>query len=238
MEWMELTCIYVFSEKCEDYACQGGVCKIENHKEVCICPSGFDLINNKCEDINECINNPCPLNAQCDNTMGSFKCNCVNGTIRDANSGTCKMPGECVIDKDCSEQTKCSKNRCINPCDELNCGFNAVCAVIKHKPICECEPDSQGDPYKKCTKLQCVKDSDCSPEEACSNNLCINSCSLPRACGKNTNCLSKAHVGYCFCMPGYTGDPVLGCVPIQYCNDDSRCSSGTKCVENLCLGKY
>lgn len=194
-------------------------------------------MNNICEDYNECLNNPCPLNAKCNNSPGSFTCDCVNGTIFDAKTGSCRQPGDCFSDEDCSEESKCVKNRCIDPCKILSpCGENAYCSVIKHSPMCECAPDSQGDPYKKCTKLECVKDIDCSLEEACVNFKCKNSCSIPRACGRNANCVSRNHVGHCSCAPGYTGDPVLGCVPIQYCQDDTRCSSGTKCVESLCVG--
>lgn len=203
----------------------------------CVCGVGFALIGNKCEDINECLKNPCPLNSNCENTLGSFTCICVNGTVLEQISGNCRIPGECSNDDDCSYETKCHNNRCTNPCDKLTCGVNAVCSVFNHNPICECKQDSQGDPYKECIKLQCVKDSDCSYEEACTNNICQNSCNLPRACGKNANCLSRNHIGHCSCASGYTGDPVLGCVPIQYCSDDSRCSSGTKCLDNLCVGK-
>lgn len=228
---------FIFTEKCEDNACQGGSCKIENHKPSCICSPGYNLVNNKCEDINECFANPCTLNAVCENTLGSFMCTCTNGTVLDTNTATCKVPGECTSDDDCSSETKCSNNHCINPCDKSTCGLNAVCFVVNHEPICECEQDSQGDPYKICAKFECVKDSDCPDEEACTNNICQNSCNLPRACGKNADCLSRNHIGFCSCSSGYTGDPVLGCVPIQYCSDNSRCSSGTRCIDNLCVGK-
>lgn len=228
---------YLFTEKCEDKLCQGGRCKIENHQPICICPLGYHLINNKCEDINECSTNPCILNAVCENTMGSFICTCTNGTVLDKSAAVCKKPGECTSDDDCSDETKCSDNRCISPCNILKCGLNAMCIVSNHKPSCECKQDSGGDPLKKCVKFECVTDSDCHEEEACTNNICQNSCVLPRACGKNADCLSRNHVGLCSCSPGYTGDPVLGCVPIQYCSDNSRCSSGTKCIDNLCVGK-
>lgn len=162
----------------------------------------------------------------------------MNGTIFDTNTGTCQLPGDCFSDDDCSVKTKCVRNHCINPCENLSiCGENAECIVTKHNSHCECLPNSQGDPYKKCTKFECLKDNDCQSEEACVNNKCKNSCSIPRACGKNADCYTRNHIGYCSCSPGFTGDPVLGCVPVQYCTDDNRCSSGTKCVDNICVGK-
>lgn len=203
-----------------------------------MCSPGFELIKSTCQDIDECLKNPCPTNAVCGNNEGSFTCNCVNGTVFETETGSCKSPGQCVTDGDCPEETKCNDNYCINPCDYIKCGKGAKCIVIKHEPICQCEPDSEGDPYTSCTKLQCTKDLDCPDEEACSNNKCINSCSLPRACGKNANCISRSHIGQCSCDPGFTGDPVLGCAPIQFCQfDNNRCPGGTKCVDNVCLGK-
>lgn len=205
---------------------------------MCTCPVGYELVNYNCEDKDECLDNPCPLNSKCLNTAGSFSCECVNGTIFDVKSANCRLPGDCFSDDDCSDTTKCTDNRCSNPCEKLSpCGENANCVVEKHNAICECPSDSQGDPYTKCIKFECTKDADCSSDDACVNYKCINSCNIPRACGKNADCLSRNHIGHCSCSAGYTGDPVLGCVPIQYCTDDSKCSSGTKCVDNLCVGK-
>ena len=42
----------------------------------------------------------------------------------------------------------------------------------------------------------------------------------------------------CGCQAGYTGDPRLGCVPLQYCKSDSQCPSGTMCSNGICLCKY
>lgn len=227
-----------FTDDCDKSLCLGGQCKIENHKFICSCPIGFEFNNLVCEDINECLYNPCPLNAECINTVGSFKCKCVNGTIGDINGNMCKSPGNCLSDEDCTESGKCHNNYCVNPCNTISCGINADCVVIKHKAECECPPGSHGDPHKECIKLECLKDTDCESNAACVNSKCINPCNIPRACGRNADCLARSHIGYCSCLPGYTGDPLLGCIPIQYCTDDSRCSTGTKCVSNLCMGKF
>lgn len=238
MVYLILYCV-TLADKCDDFACQGGSCKVEDHKPICTCAAGFTLNSNVCEDINECLDNPCSLHAECENTPGSYTCKCINGTILDVSKGTCKVPGDCFTNNDCSDKTMCVNNQCVNPCQKSSpCGENAQCIVESHNAICECLLNSQGDPYKKCTKFECTKDADCSSEEACVNNKCINSCSIPRACGRNADCFSRSHIGHCSCSPGYTGDPVLGCVPIQYCTNDNRCSTGTKCVDNLCVGVY
>jgi hypothetical protein len=41
----------------------------------------------------------------------------------------------------------------------------------------------------------------------------------------------------CACQPGYTGDPHLGCVPVQYCAGDFQCSAGTRCIGGICSCK-
>lgn len=32
-----------------------------------------------CADMNECITNPCPILRQCENTLGSYRCGCIDG---------------------------------------------------------------------------------------------------------------------------------------------------------------
>lgn len=51
-----------------------------------------------CEDINECSTNPCQANASCQNTVGSFVCQCNEGfELSSDNSGRGLGPGQCFI---------------------------------------------------------------------------------------------------------------------------------------------
>ena len=47
----------------------------------CICREGFDLINDICSDIDECLQekHDCSKNELCVNNFGSFKCECKEG---------------------------------------------------------------------------------------------------------------------------------------------------------------
>lgn len=46
--------------------------------------------------------------------------------------------------------------------------------------------------------------------------------------GKNTLCFSERHSSVCKCQPGFTGDVVAGCVPIDYCSQ-TPCAAGARC---------
>ena len=43
-------------------------------------------------DDNECVNNPCDVNANCENTQGSFTCSCHNGFNGDGLSCIGRFP--------------------------------------------------------------------------------------------------------------------------------------------------
>eukprot|EP00736_Rhodelphis_marinus_P008051 Rmarinus@m.28362 len=54
---------------------------------MCLCLPGFnsttDGLEQFCEDIDECSNDPCSVNANCTNTAGSFLCVCLDGFVGD-----------------------------------------------------------------------------------------------------------------------------------------------------------
>lgn len=53
----------------------------------CICTPGYN--GARCDrDIDECLQNPCPVHSTCVNTGGSFYCYCWNGTAVNT-TGTC-----------------------------------------------------------------------------------------------------------------------------------------------------
>jgi hypothetical protein len=65
-----------------------------------------------------------------------------------------------------------------------------------------------GDPYTGC-RPECVLNTDCSRDKACSNNKCRDPC--PGTCGINAECRVNNHAPSCSCLPGYTGDPLNAC---------------------------
>ncbi|XP_032874679.1 low-density lipoprotein receptor-related protein 2-like [Amblyraja radiata] len=58
----------------------------------CDCPAGFRLVNNTCEDINEC-KSPETCSQLCINSEGSYKCECHKGYHMDSTDWVCKSMG-------------------------------------------------------------------------------------------------------------------------------------------------
>lgn len=73
---------------------------------------------------------------------------------------------------------------------------------------CSCIPEYFGDPYTGC-RPECVTNTDCPRERACSNNKCIDPC--PGVCGTNAECHVINHSPSCSCIQGYIGNPLSAC---------------------------
>ena len=66
------------------------------------------------------------------------------------------VPVGCQSDDECPFDKACHNTACVDPC---NCGINAICQVINHKPLCYCPPGYSGNPEIECQKckLRCRK---------------------------------------------------------------------------------
>lgn len=95
-----------------------------------------------------------------------------------------------------------------NPCSPSPCGANALCKERNGVGSCSCLPEYFGDPYTGC-RPECVSNSDCDRNKACSNNRCIDPC--PGACGINAECRTVNHSPTCTCLTGYNGNPLVRC---------------------------
>lgn len=93
-----------------------------------------------------CEPSPCGSNAQCDNGI----CTCLDEFKGDPYIG-CRP--ECVMSYECPSEKSCVRNRCVNPCNNV-CGFNAICQVSNHIPICICPPRMTGDAFIQCSPIK------------------------------------------------------------------------------------
>ena len=50
-------------------------------------------------------------------------------------------------------------------------------------------------------------------------------------CGANALCSAENHQQVCYCQPGYTGDPLLGCKALDLCTSNP-CASGATCINS------
>jgi hypothetical protein len=57
----------------------------------------------------------------------------------------------CEADEECPLDKACHNTLCVNPCQ---CGINAECTVINHKPLCYCPPGYSGNPEIECQKRE------------------------------------------------------------------------------------
>lgn len=222
---------------CDVHNCgKGGACNVRDHQIDCSCHPGYALQNSTCVDVDECDSKPCSENSMCINLSGSYKCDCVSPFIKNTKTNECKLPNECVSNEDCSENSFCSNSKCENPCNTQKCGKNANCKIKNHEAECECPEYSKGDPESECVLFECKNNEDCGSDYNCHNNFCIDPCSLPNVCGVQSTCSIRNQVVECKCLPGTTGNPVLGCISLQYCNNDAQCLSGTICDNGICSG--
>ena len=222
------------SSPCNLLNCGYGNCVAVNHAGVCKCHQGFVLVDNTCIDVDECLTHPCHSTALCENTEGSFTCTCPHGLIGDAFKTGCKQPGDCFTDTDCPSSASCIDNTCRSPCDVATCGLNAECHARNHIAQCRCPGQSTGDPKVHCVKFECNYHNECASSDACFDHKCVDPCSVPNVCGQGADCSPLNHSAVCTCQPGGTGDPNLGCTPVQYCKTDAQCPTGSACNGGIC----
>ncbi|GMS95252.1 hypothetical protein PENTCL1PPCAC_17426 [Pristionchus entomophagus] len=163
------------------YPCRSDVCDDKNlmkcskmgSKAVCACDTGytFNATTKKCDDINECVPNPCLAGGICTNTLGSFTCNCPRGNIF---NGT-----YCKDDPLCSNEQYCTHDP------------NAKCKQVEKEKshyVCDNGYTGTGAP----------NDQPCKPIDACEGkkrrmnltNLCPNNHEHPEStCSKQCDCV-------------------------------------------------
>ncbi|XP_052253079.1 fibrillin-1-like [Dreissena polymorpha] len=195
------------------------------------CPAGFEDKTDKCEDINECNNQPCGLHS-CVNTVGSFSCVCNAGyRLSSTNNSMCND---------------------INECDESTSGCEHICNNTQGSVTCAC---FSGFVYNSTSK-QCKQDTPpsvcigkCNGTDGCvdanntakcfckagyklngNNTSCedINECDTIKPCSQKCNNSDGSY--QCSCYDGYTlGVDKTTCEVCQFPNYGAQCSKICQC---------
>ncbi|KAF7276317.1 hypothetical protein GWI33_010508, partial [Rhynchophorus ferrugineus] len=147
--------------KCQD-PCPGtcGVnaqCTTTNHVPICTCSDGYtgdafrlcNFIPKEEPPKNPCSPNPCGINTACRTSGDNAICECLPGFFGNPNIGGCRP--ECTVSSDCARDKACVNTRCVDPCPGV-CGFQAICNVINHSPVCSCPQPLIGDPFTLCSE--------------------------------------------------------------------------------------
>ncbi|XP_032377048.1 fibulin-2 isoform X1 [Etheostoma spectabile] len=154
------------------------------------CPPGYQISNDICEDINECVqqSHNCGFGFECVNTEGSFRCNpkprCHGGFIQD-------VQGNCIDIDECGASSQ--------PC---SLGFNCINTVGSY--ICQ-------------RKIICSRGYHASPDG--SRCIDVDECqgSLHR-CGEGQLCHNLPGSYRCECQTGYQYDSFRRmCVDVNEC---------------------
>ncbi|CAH0764725.1 unnamed protein product [Diatraea saccharalis] len=173
----------------------------KNNPEVGQCPPGFtkNIMNNACDDINECKlpRPPCP-SYLCENTVGGYKCGGVPGdpvnlasSMKPPTEDRCPSGFRVGYNEECEDVDECAMNKddcnhlsqfCINTRGEFYCQDK----VSKH-----CPPGFKIDPItNKCEDINECEDGDeiCRPDQICINQLGQYDCKLKSSFRKDRIC--------------------------------------------------
>ena len=201
---------------------------------------------------NPCVPSPCGPNSQCRAVGSNPACSCLANYI--GRPPNCRP--ECTINEECPGNLACQNERCRDPCPG-SCGAHALCNVVKHAPMCSCEPGYTGDPFAGCVIIPQSKASIENPLFQMASQTCTLLVALPcifsyshrvrfavvptegprdpcnpSPCGANAVCKERNGAGSCACLPEYFGDPYTGCRPECVINTD--CDRSKACVNNKC----
>ncbi|QQP34980.1 Putative LOC101893139, partial [Caligus rogercresseyi] len=211
------------------------------------CPSERACYQDKC--IDPCVlDSPCAPNAICKTSQHRSSCVCPPPLIgnplvscAEKEPLPVEVEKECTVDSDCPSQLACLNERCENPCYSLSpCHSSSMCSVVDTTPfrtmVCTCregwipKDDRSCAPIKTPNPPGCVRDDECTSNEACVNRMCRNPCD----CGEGAECFLSGHRPICQCPEGFIGNPQVECKPAG-CASDNDCRITEACVDANCV---
>ncbi|KAA0193421.1 hypothetical protein HAZT_HAZT000221 [Hyalella azteca] len=160
------------------------------------CPDDYACTATKC--VRLCSLNECGIDAICKAYRHKAECSCPPGYL-----------GNPAIY--CAKPERDPTPAYVDPCTPNPCGANAQCTSNGAQAVCSCLQRHAGNPLEACVRQECAVHSDCSAQQVCRSNRCIDPCSIPNICGTNTDCTARDRQPVCSCRSGYVGDPFTSC---------------------------
>lgn len=226
-------------DPCPGSCAYNALCTVQNHIPSCHCPEGYIgdpftacqlapkrkmlryvlkpiltryFNNSLAKPIvkdDPCNPSPCGSNAVCNNGQ----CSCLPEYQGDPYVG-CRP--ECVLNTECPSNKACIRNKCVDPCPGT-CGYNALCDVYNHVPMCRCPHGMTGNAFVQC---------DIEPQPVVTNPC------QPSPCGPNSRCRVYQNTAVCSCIESYIGNPP-SCRP--ECTINSDCAPQRACQNQKCV---
>ncbi|RXG57952.1 Slit-like protein 1 protein [Armadillidium vulgare] len=228
-------------------------CRERGDRAVCSCPIGYEG-----NPLTNCIKGECIGHDDCPNHLACQALRCI-----DPCAGVCGSGSECTV-RNHQPVCSCPRNHIGDPfsscrriteydvCNPTPCGQNTNCKAKYERDgglraVCSCIDNYIGSPLTGC-RPECVRDTDCSPNQHCKDNRCRNPC--VDGCGEGSYCDVRNHRAVCSCPEHFLGDPYSRCYTectahedcpeFEACNlfqcinpCEGACGSGADCkVEN------
>lgn len=178
------------------------------------------ILNNDCPRDKHCVRNkcvePCPgscaINAKCEVFNHISMCSCPLGFTGNAFILCSEIKGiyKIFFSSPFISNLNILAPVVINPCSPNPCGPNSQCRTNNGQAVCSCLDGYMSSPPT--CRPECISSSECSLDQACLNQKCINPC--PGTCGLRANCQVVNHNPICSCPNSYTGDPFVRCTLI------------------------
>ena len=189
---------------------------------ACECPVGYTGTGAAlCVDINECIVSPCVPGAECQNTLGSYTCQCPPGYV----------PGPTACENfDACEFTTCMHGGECTDLEPPSHDFHCECPLGYTGDVCEINVNECTTGLHTCNlpseacidtfgSFQCVCAVGYERSEVGPGCVNIDECGRSTdTCHDNAACTDTAGSFTCSCDPGYVGDGVK-------CRDYNECLS-------------